>query len=171
MRSAGTEACSTAPTESRRDACAEAFVPAAKVTMKVTTSPGAAGLVGAELGSAEGAGASEGAGVSEGAGAVGSLVGAVLGSGLAGSEGSGAAVSDGSADGATLSLGDASGDADGSGSVAKAARGDMMLEMNTMSVKRTRTLRVAVWRSGVGTNGFPQLSTNHRQAHAGDRQQ
>jgi hypothetical protein len=146
IRSAGTDACSTAPTESSSDVRAEGDVPAAKVTMKLTASPGAAGSLGAGVGS------SEGAGVSEGAGAVGSLVGAVLGSGLAGSEGSGAAVSDGSADGATLSLGEASGDADGSGSVAKAASGDMMLEMKTMSVKRTRTLRVAVNRAVVGTN-------------------
>jgi hypothetical protein len=108
--------------------------------MKLRTSLGAAGWLGAGVGS------------SEGAGAVGSLVGAVLGSGLAGSEGSGAGVSDGSVVGATLSLGEASGDADGSGSVAKAASGDMMLEMKTRSVKRTRTLLVAVWRSGVGTN-------------------
>jgi hypothetical protein len=120
--------------------------------MKPTVSLGAAGSPGAGVGS------SEGAGVSDGAGAVGSVVGAVLGSGVAGSVASG--------EGGALSLGvalaDASGEEDGSGSVANVASGDMMLDMKTTSVKKTRTLRVALWRAdrtGVGTNRFPSMST------------
>jgi hypothetical protein len=160
MRSAGTDACSTAPTEARRDACAEASVPAAKVTMKVRTSPGAAGSLGAGVGS------SEGADVLDGAGSVGSLVGAALGAGDSVASEEGAPLSLGGA------LGEASWEGDGSGSVASAASGDMIVETKTTKVKKTKTLRVVDWRAAVGTNETPrraQLAGRHGPATANGR--
>ena len=145
MRKGATAAVSFAPTESSSADCA-ASSPEVKVTMKVRTSPGAGG--------------------SEG-GAVGSAVGSGVGSGAAGSEGSGAGRWVGS--GVASSAGEASGLGGGVGSVANAASGDMIVEMNTTSMKNTRTLRVVDWRAIAGTKLIPR-STVIRQARAGDRQ-